>query len=301
MPPKQKQDHYDIAEHVIANNSSRYLGFTPELLVGTTYASMSSIIPSNGAIIDTNVPPFFINPKELVGTHPELFERYAKRKERDDIAVESRSGFTGIDNVMEIAARNSEITMIRNFGKTYVGLGMQDIKTIHLLTVPGQILWKWTSIKTPLHEISFENPEYKPRVCAIKTGFVAHDNYLAEEFELVNRRNIDMGLIPPEGRVITLREAKKIARSGLLDALNDAFECDETYVFSHVPSSIPVNDIEGIIEYIRETIEALPNVKPVNEGPLIEEITDEEPQQKSDTGPVIEEITEEEPKGPKTM
>lgn len=63
MPPKQKQDHYDIAEHVIANNSSRYLGFTPELLVGTTYASMSSIIPSNGAIIDTNVPPFLLIPK----------------------------------------------------------------------------------------------------------------------------------------------------------------------------------------------------------------------------------------------
>ncbi|CAM2761732.1 Uncharacterised protein [Legionella steigerwaltii] len=274
-PKQKKQDHFDIAEHVVANNSSRFLGLTPSLLLGGTYASMSSIIPSNGAIIQTNLPPFFIDPKELLGTHPELYQRYHQRKEGDERATDT-TNFQGISDVTETTAKNTEITMISNFGKTYVGLGMHDVKSIHLLTIPGEILRKWTSIKTPLHEISFENPDYKPRVCAIKTGFVAHDNYLKEEFDLVNRRNIDMGLIPPEGRVITLHEAEELAQSGLLEQINDAFASDNTYVFSHVPSTIPVNDIEGITKFITETIASLPNVKRV--GPVIEEITDEEPQ-----------------------
>lgn len=276
-PPKQKQDHYDIAEHVVANNTSRFLSLTPSLILGSRYASISSIIPSNGAIMQTNLPPFFIDPKELLGTHPELYQRYHQRKESDERATDT-ANFQGVSDVMETTSGNSEITMIRNFGKTYVGLGMHDVKSIHLLTVPGQILWQWTSIKTPLHEIAFENPEYKPRVCVIKTGFVAHDNYLKDEFDLVNKRNRGMGLIPPEGRVITLHEAKKIAESGLLEQINKAYESEDTYVFSHVPTYIPINDIDAIMEYINQTIRSLPNLKKIMQGPTIEDIPDSEPE-----------------------
>ncbi len=280
-PSKKKHNHYNIPEHVILNNTTKFGSFTPSLQVGSTYASMSTIVPSTGAIVATNLPPFFINPKELVAAHPELFKRFKKRY---DLETEMHSGeFQGLTDVMETAGSNIEITMIRNFGKSYVGLEMHDVKAIHLLTVPGQILCNWTSIKTPLHEVSFDNPGYKPRVCAIKVGFAEHDTWLEEEFESVNQRNRDIGLIPEDGRVITMHEAKYIAKSGLLEVLNSMYETDdETYVFSHLPSSIPINDMSAIRDYMTKTIESLPNVRKT--GPKIEEITDEELKKE---GPVL--------------
>ncbi|PWY54887.1 hypothetical protein DGG96_14815 [Legionella qingyii] len=273
-PSKKKQDHYNIPEHVILNNTTRFGSFTPSLQVGGTYASMSTIVPSTGAIVTTNLPPFFVNPKEILGTHEELYKRYKKRY---DLETEMHTEFQGLTDVLETAAKNIEITMIRNFGKKYVGLGIHDVKQIHLLTVPGQLLCNWTSIKTPLHEVSFENPGYKLRVCSVKVGFAEHDAYLADEFELVNQRNRDMGLIPPDGRVITMHEAKYLAKSGILEILNSMYENDdETYVFSHVPSNIPVNDMDAIRDHMMKTIEALPYMRKI--GPKIEEITDEEPQ-----------------------
>ncbi|WP_454783701.1 hypothetical protein [Legionella sp. WA2024007413] len=277
-PSKQKQDHYNIPEHVILNNTTKFGAFTPSLQVGGTYASMSTIVPSSGAIVTTNLPPFFVNPKEILGTHEELYKRFKKRY---DLETEMNTEFQGLTDVIETAGKNIEITMIRNFGKKYVGLELNDVKDIHLLTVPGQILCSWTSINTPLHEVSFENPEYKLRVCSVKVGFAEHDAYLADEYDLVNQRNRDIGLIPPEGRVITMHEAKYLAKSGLLELLNNMYENDdETYVFSHVPSDIPVNDIDAIREYMLKTIESLPHMRKMESR--IEELTDEEPKEKPD-------------------
>ncbi|MCW8410159.1 hypothetical protein OQJ13_14360 [Legionella sp. PATHC035] len=272
----KKESHYNIPEHVIRNNSAVFASFTPSLVTGGTYASSSTIVPSTGAITETNLPPFFINPKELVATHEELYERYSKRFEIEE--REQAGEFQGLTNVMETAAHNSEITMIRNFGKTYVGLEMQDVRAVHILTVPGNVLCKWTSINNPLYEVSIENPGYKQRVCSIKVGFAEHDTYLKEEYEQVNKRNQLMGLTPEGSRVITMHEAKYIAKSGLLEMLNSKYEIEgETHVFSHVPSDIPINDVASLCKHITETIESLPNVK--KKGPKIEEITDEQPKE----------------------
>ncbi|KTC79109.1 hypothetical protein [Legionella cherrii] len=272
----KKDSHYNIPEHVIRNNSAIFGSFSPSLVTGGKYASSTTIVPSTGAITETNFPPFFINPKELVATHEELYERYSKRYESEE--REQAGEFQGLTNVLDTAATNSEITMIRNFGKTYVGLQMQDVRAIHILTVPGKVLSKWTSIKNPLHEVSIENPGYKQRVCSIKVGFAEHDTYLKEEYEQVNKRNQLMGLTPEGSRIITLHEAKYIAKSGLLEMLNSMYEIDgETHVFSHVPSDIRINDVESLCKHITETIESLPNVK--KKGPKIEEITDEEPKE----------------------
>ncbi|HHT0591824.1 TPA: hypothetical protein ACTXXA_000778 [Legionella anisa] len=270
-PYLKKQNHYNIAEHVIVNNSSKFISFTPSLSLGARYTSTSTIIPTSGAILETNLPPFFINSKEILATHPELYRRYQARQERDK-GVNEAVAFMGLDGVMETTLGNSEITMINKLGRTYVGLGMQDIRAAHILTVPGKML-HWMSIKTPVHEICIENPEFKPRVCAIKVRFTENDNYLEEEFELVNQRSREMGLIPPESRVITMHEAKYLAQSGLLDLLNNMYDTDETHVFSHVPSSIPVNDKEALMGYMIQTIESLPNV--TKKESRVEVITDE--------------------------
>ncbi len=267
----KKISHYNIAEHVVVNNSSQFISFTPSLALGARYASTSTIIPTSGAILETNLPPFFINSKEVLATHPELYRRYQQRQERDK-GINDTVAFMGIDGVMETTLGNSEITMINKLGRTYVGLGMQDIRAAHILTVPGKML-HWMSIKTPVHEVCIENPEFKPRVCAVKVGFTENDNYLKEEFELVNQRNREMGLIPPESRVITMHEAKYLAQSGILDLLNDMYDIDETHVFSHVPSSIPVNDKEALMGYMIQTIESLPNV--TKKESRVEVITDE--------------------------
>ncbi|WP_058520364.1 hypothetical protein [Legionella tucsonensis] len=267
----KKQHHYNIAEHVVINNNSKFISFTPSLALGVRYASTGTVIPTSGAILETNLPPFFINSKEILATHPELYQRYQKRQERDK-GLNDAVAFMGTDGVVETTLGNSEITMINKLGKIYVGLGMHDIRAAHILTVPGKML-HWISIKTPVHETCIENPEFKPRVCSVKVGFTENDNFLEEEFELVNQRNREMELIPPDARVITMHEAKYIAQSGLLDLLNDMFDIDETHIFSHVPSSIPINDKEALMEHMVKTIQSLSNV--TKRESRVEEITDE--------------------------
>lgn len=274
-PPKPKKErHYNIPEHVIQNNSSAFGSFTLSLTYGGDYASKSTIVPSSGAIVEANYPPFFVNPKELLATHEEMFKRFSDRYEGDQRIVGGR--FMGLTNIFETTANNSEITMIRNMGNFYCGLHMHDVRAIHILTVPGKILSKWTSIDTPLHDVTFINPDYKQRVCAIKVGFAENDNFLDEEYEIVNQRNRDMKLIPEDARIITIHEAKYIAKSGLLESLNDMYEIDETLVLSHVSSNIPVNDIKALVEYIRKTVESLPNLK--KKESRIEELTELEPE-----------------------
>ncbi|HHT0594342.1 TPA: hypothetical protein ACTXXA_002743 [Legionella anisa] len=271
----RKTAHHNIIDFVIHNNSNAFTSLSDDKELVGVYAQTSRVMPSAGVIMVINPPPVQIIPEEMVAVYWELINRF-KEKSISQISMEDNIP-RSIRGVHEVVAKNREITMVaKKQDGSYIGLGIKDIHSVLVLSVAGSLLSRFVNSKEPIHQESFLNPGYVVRTFSLKVGFPESDHYL-DEFERVNKRYVDLKFIPEGHRVLTLTEATDLAQQ--LDNYNDTHYTDRTLVLSSAPATIGINDLDKLKEYFSEILEQELKKKETNEeGPRVEEVTDEENQ-----------------------
>jgi hypothetical protein len=261
---KRKEFHHDIREFVRDNNSNAFLSATPCPQTVRPYSVGLSLYPISGFIMCMGLPKVFTRPQKSLLLNQEWFEKDDERRV-NQVPVDQAISF---QTIVEMTKNNNETTIILGHKKgDNWGLNVsENVHTILRVSGPGKILGKFFSSEMPALIKTYINPDFKKRVWSIEIV-----NGPKEDYEKMNTRAGEQGLIKDDERLLFIEDAAVLADNPELNSLDSTHKIGETHVFKGVPKDIPIGD-KRLVEHVISVIEKLPTLEqiPLEPNPNLE-------------------------------
>ncbi|KTC82638.1 hypothetical protein [Legionella cherrii] len=255
----RKTPTHNIIGYVRDNDSSFFLSFTPCKETVKPYTVGLSLIPKTGYIFVTALPKVYTTPQKLLLLNEKMFERYDKRMLESMPLDEAR----GYQSIVKMTKNNNEITGI-------IGASLKDdwrsdvdrrVHSVIEVCGPGRIASKVMSSNEPAHVRQWTNEDFSPELFALDIVFAD----TPEEFEEMNEKAVDMGLMPKGFRLPTIEDACAVMRSNQLGVWEGIYGTTETMKVASLPSHIKPGDTPALLEFMEEQLKSNPSVKPLEE------------------------------------
>lgn len=255
----RKSPSHDIVAYIRDNDSKFFLSFTPCKETVKPYTVGLSLIPKKGYIFVTALPKVYTTPQKLLLLNEKMFERYDKMMINSMPIEEAR----GYQSIVTMTRGNNEITGI-------VGSSVKDDwrsevnKRMHSVIEvcgPGRILSPVMSSNHPAHVREWINHDFSPELVAM--DIVYSDT--PEEYEEMNEKAVDMGIIQKGERLLTLPDACAVMYSGQLDEWEEQFITVDTTKVASIPKQIKQGDTPALLEYMEDQLKSNPSVQPREE------------------------------------
>lgn len=258
-PADSKKDkHYNLPEFVHLNNSRWYRSLSTCLERATTYSVLSKYIPAHGVVVIEGMPKVITDPKELLVLSPGIFENYQDRLMQEQVMQDSAVSPT---NIIELTESNIETTQVlgSRINHDWRENFSTNTKAVAIVHTDGKILGNFALGSEPVLVEVLHNPDFKVRACtlSITTAF-------AEHLEEANSNAKAIGLLAPDQRLLTIKDAEAMVESGLLDQFDEGRSFEKTTVFDKVPSSIKEGDQDALADYMAEELQIVKSVSHKN-------------------------------------
>ncbi|KTD40195.1 hypothetical protein [Legionella parisiensis] len=253
----RKATSHDIVSYIRDNDSRYFLSFTPCKETVKPYTVGLSLIPKIGYIFVTSFPMVYTTPQKLLLLNEKMFKRYDKRM----INAMPQDDVRGYQSIVTMTENNNEITGI-------IGASVKDDwrsevnKRMHSVIEvcgPGRIVSSVMSSNEPAHVRHWQNPDFSPELVSLDIVFYESP----EEYEEMNAKAKDMGLIRKNERLPTLADAQVLI--GQLNEWGNMYGATETIKVTSFPSRIKPGDKEALVKYLEGQIKSNPSIIPLEE------------------------------------
>lgn len=250
----KKGSHNNIPEFVHVNNSRWYRSLSSCLERATTYSVLSKFIPAHGVVVIEGMPKVITDPKELLALSPGIFERYQDRLLQEQVIQDSAIRPT---DIVELTESNIETTQVlgEKLNHDWREKFSTNTKAVAIIHTDGKILGNFALSSEPVLVEVLQNPDFKARACtlSITTAY-------AEHLDVANSNAKKIGLLTPDQRLLTIKDAEAMVESGLLDKFDEGRSFEQTTVFDKVPSSINEGDEEALANYMANELQVVEGV-----------------------------------------
>ncbi|MCE0721680.1 MULTISPECIES: hypothetical protein [Legionella] len=253
----RKAPSHDIVGYIRDNDSRYFLSYTPCRETVKPYTVGLSLIPKKGYIFVTGLPMVYTTPQKLLLLNEKMFKRYDKRM----IDAMPQDDVRGYQSIVTMTQNNNEITGIigasaKDDWRSEVNKRMHSVIEV---CGPGRIVSSVMSSNEPAHVRHWQNPDFSPELVALDIVFFD----TPEEYEEMNEKARDMGLIGKDERLPTFSDAQKLV--GQLKDWGDTYGTSDTMKFTAFPKKIKPGDKATLVEFLDEQIKSNPSVKLLEE------------------------------------
>ncbi|AWN75587.1 hypothetical protein LEAN103870_06190 [Legionella anisa] len=253
----RKAASHDIVGYIRDNDSRYFLSFTPCKETVKPYTVGLSLIPKIGYIFVTGIPKVYTTPQKLLLLNQGMFERYDKRMINSMPLDEAR----GYQSIVTMTRNNNEITGIigasaKDDWRSEVNKRMHSVIEV---CGPGRIASSFMSSSEPAHVKHWKNPDFMPELVALDIVFYESQ----EEYEEMNEKARDMGLIQKGERLPTFSDAEELVEQ--LDEWGDTYGSSETMKVTAFPKQIKPGDKRSLVEFLDEQIKSNPSITSLEE------------------------------------
>lgn len=247
---RRKAPSHDIVSYLVDNDSKYFFSTSPCKYAAQPYAGGISVFPCRGFIWVTGLPKVYTIPHKHLLLNEELFDNYTTRKIKE---LELDDKYYPIKDT---AAKNNEVTVIIGAKKedNWALKVSEDVMKVIQVRGPGRLFGKLMPSDEIVHIQDIENVGFKKRTWSLEVVF--SDGNRMKDFERMNLRARQLGLIRKDERLITLQDAESIVNSEELNELNTQYTTPWTHRISKVHKDIPLGLKELLIPFITEEIKA---------------------------------------------
>ncbi|WP_454783242.1 hypothetical protein [Legionella sp. WA2022007384] len=245
---KRKTPSIDLVRYLIDNDSKFFFSTSPCKYTVQPYAAGISIIPCRGFIWVTGMPKVFTRPQKHLYLNEELFDSYSQK------TIEASKSGEKYHSIKNTAAANNEVTVVIGSGKddNWAFKVSEDVAKIVQVRGPGRFLKNFMPSSEILHVQDWTNPGFKKRVWSLEIVF--SNGVTMKDFEKMNEKARELGLIGRDERLLTLFDASSVADSDELEELNSNYRVSETHTVAKVHKSIAIGDKAPLLDCITHEI-----------------------------------------------
>ncbi|WP_454783241.1 hypothetical protein [Legionella sp. WA2022007384] len=245
---RKKSSNHDIVSYLVDNDSKYFFSTSPCKYTAKPYAAGISIIPCRGFIWVTGLPKVYTIPQKHLFLNEELFDNYTIKKIKELEKEEKHYP------IKETAAGNNEVTIIIGATKddNWALKVSEDVMKVIQVRGPGRFLGKFMPSTEIVHVQDIENPDFKKRVWSLEVVF--SDGRTSEDFERMNKRARELGLIGIHERLLTIHDAASVVDSEELEELNTRYRIPTTLRVAKVHKDIPLGLKDPLIQCIAAEI-----------------------------------------------
>ncbi|WP_454785960.1 hypothetical protein [Legionella sp. WA2024007413] len=245
---RKKSSNHDIVSYLVDNDSRYFFSASPCKYTAQPYAAGISIIPCRGFIWVTGLPKVYTLPQKHLFLNEELFDSYTRKKIKE---LDKHEKFYPIK---ETTASNNEVTIVIGAAKddNWALNVSEDVMKVIQVRGPGRLLGKFMASNEIVHVQDIENPDFKKRVWSLEVVF--SDGIMLENFERMNKRARELGLIGMHERLLTIHDAASVVDSEELEELNSRYSVPTTLRVAKVHKDIPLGLKEPLIQCIAAEI-----------------------------------------------